>query len=193
MAKKEVATAKSLVGLVNDLNTNQLLMLTDSANRRALKKFLNGLRAPIKFVIADHFTVDTAHTAEVKISYLNDNFRGWFLDNIEEMSGFVLPSHRYDLEKGSLDEEILDDLGGADKAGVTLVGVFELLKLQPHGDEFGILLTNSLVNIFYVKDADDVLRAVGVYWLGDGWNVYAYRVGDEYRWGAGYRVFSRNS
>ena len=48
-------------------------------------------------------------------------------------------------------------------------------------------------NIFYVKDKNDVLRAVGVIWDGDGWRVRAYSVSYPSRWVGGPRVFSRNS
>lgn len=190
MAKKSVATAKSLVGLVNDLSNSQLLALTDSANRRALKKFLSSMCSLVRLVIADHFTTNNP---EVRIGYIGGNFESWFGNKVEELADMALPKRHHDLVKDSLDEEILHDLGGANMAESTLAGIYEIMKLQPNG-EVGELLTNGNTNIFYVKDAVGVLRAVFVTLRDDGWIVYAARVGDgEHRWFAGSRVFSCNS
>lgn len=166
--------------------------ITDTTG--ALQRLLAPLSEmpPMRFVVADKFKVDTSDKAEVKISYLSGDFASWFGGKVEESADVELPKHHHDLTKCSLDEEILRDLGGADKAEVTLAGIYELMKLQPNGED-GALLTNGYANIFYVNCDDGVLRAVSVDWNGDGWDVDADRVGDELRWNAGHRVFSRNS
>lgn len=46
--------------------------------------------------------------------------------------------------------------------------------------------------IFYVNDKNGVLRAVGVSWDDDGWDVSANSVEGPGRWVAGDQVFSRN-
>ena len=57
----------------------------------------------------------------------------------------------------------------------------------------GPLLTNGYANIFYVRDANGVLRAVSVYWYDGGWDEYAVGVAHPNTWFDGRRVFSRNS
>jgi hypothetical protein len=144
-----------------------------------------------KFATADHFKIDTSASAEVKIGYLGDNFHSWFLGKTEEPSDET--ELRYQrLCKGSLDQPILDELGNV--AETTTSMIWELLKLQPNG-ESGSLLTNGYANIFYVRDANGVLRAVGVRWSANygGWDVYAGSVEGPDEWGSGHRVFSRNS
>jgi hypothetical protein len=60
-------------------------------------------------------------------------------------------------------------------------------------DEEGELLNNDYANIFYVRDITNTLRAVIVYWYGDGWDVKANSVEGPVEWDAGDSVFSRNS
>jgi len=146
-------------------------------------------KAAVKFVVADMFH---AGNAAIKISYVSDSLKSCFYGKTEETRDVVIPHRHHDLKRDSLDAEILADLGGEAEAEVTLAGVYELLKLQPRG-EAGDLLVNGYANIFYARDKGGILRAVGVYWRDFGWLVYAYSVGHPDGWGAGCRVFSRNS
>jgi hypothetical protein len=145
-----------------------------------------------KFVTADHFKIDTSASAEVKIGCLGHEFHSWFLGKTEE------PSDETELQyqrlcRRSLDQPILDELGNA--AETTLSMIWELLKLQPNG-ESGSPLTNANANIFYVRDANGVLRAVSVYWHHGcgGWGVDAFSIEYPFGWGwhSDIRVFSRN-
>jgi len=144
-----------------------------------------------KFVVRDRFVVNTKQNASVKISDVGDNFTKWFFGKIEEpISETEL---RYQtLRKASVDGPIIAELGGDNKAEITLTEIFALIATQSNG-ESGALLNNDRANIFYVKDINDMLRAVRVYWGGDGWCVYAYSVGFPRGWRDGDRVFSRNS
>lgn len=144
-----------------------------------------------RFVVQDHFRVDTSDSAEVKISYLGDNFKSWFL-NLVETGVETVSLSCHTLLKGSLDGPIMEELGGESRVVVTMAVIWELLKAQRSGKS-GILLTNGYANIFYVKDATGTLRAVRVYWGGDGWYVFAGSVTRPLAWHAGGRVFSRNS
>ena len=166
--------------------------ITDTTG--ALQRLLAPLSnmPPVRFVVADKFKVDTSDKAEVKISYLDKDFLFWFGGKTEELADVELPKHHHDLKHDSLDKDILNDLGGADKAEVTFAGMHGLMKLQPNGED-GALLTNGYANIFYIKDVVGVLYAVCVSWYGGGWYVSAGRVDDEYGWDGGCRVFSRNS
>lgn len=143
-----------------------------------------------RFVTKNGFKVDTCDSAEVKISFLGDNFKTWFLDKVEETMEDVSLFY-FDLLRNSLDASIIQDLGGETKVETTLCAIWTLLKMQRNGEP-GILLTNGYANIFYIKDTQGVLRAVGVYWRGGGWYVYAGSVTLPCEWDAGRRVFSRN-
>lgn len=83
------------------------------------------------------------------------------------------------LEKSMNDDEILKELNPAP------VTISELLAFMKNADK-------SVWHICYIKDSNDVLRAVSVRWDDGGWRVYAYSVEHPDRWSAGGQVFSRN-
>lgn len=144
-----------------------------------------------KFVVKDKFKVDTSRKAKVKISYLGDNFKEWFLEKTEEsFAGSTVYGRR--LDKGSVDGPILSELGGQEKAETTMAEIYAMMERQANG-ESGALLNNGWANIFYVRDITGTLRAVSVCWDGLGWRVVAGSVADPCEWYAGRRVFSRNS
>ncbi|MHB8903723.1 MAG: hypothetical protein ACYC40_01285 [Patescibacteria group bacterium] len=145
----------------------------------------------IKFVAKGKFVVNTSKKAEVKISFLGDNFINWFLGKTEDpFVGSTVYGRK--LNKGSVDGPILAELGGQEKAETTLTEIYAMMGRQPNG-ESGELLNNGYANIFYVRDIDSILRAVRVRWSGDGWSVRAYSVEFPHDWLAGSCVFSRNS
>ncbi|MFA6416500.1 MAG: hypothetical protein WCW56_03395 [Candidatus Paceibacterota bacterium] len=124
-------------------------------------------------------------------SYLGNNFTAWFGDKVEDPIGEQ--TLRYaKLRKSSVDAPIIAELGGEAKAETTLSEVHDLMAKQAKGEK-GTLLNNGDANIFYVRDKNGVLRAVGVSWSVDGCFVYAYSVEHPHAWHAGLRVFSRNS
>lgn len=124
----------------------------------------------------------------VRISYLGDNFREWFLGKTEEPTGET--ELRYaKLVKSSVDGPILAELG--DKAETTLAQIYHL-TLQSKGEE-GVLLTNEWANIFYCRDVNGSLRVMFVACRDYDWRVRADSVENPNRWHDGHRVFSRNS
>ncbi len=143
------------------------------------------------FVARDRFVQNTKPNASVKISFLGDNFKEWFLGKTEEPhAGSTL---RYDkLSHNSMDAPIIAEFGGEEKAETTLTELFSLMEKQANR-ESGPLLTNGYWNIFYIKDVGDVLRAVSAYWCGGGWDVRAYAVTCPYPWRGEGQVFSRDS
>ena len=144
-----------------------------------------------KFIAKDKFKVDTGKKAKVKISYLGDNFKEWFLGKIEDpFSGSTVYGRK--LEKNSVDGPILAELGGNEAAETTLTEVYAAMEAQPNGED-GNLLNNGWANIFYIKDVNGALRAVHVDWVDGGWDVLANSVEDPAEWNADDRVFSRNS
>ncbi|MFA6495353.1 MAG: hypothetical protein WCV87_03295 [Candidatus Paceibacterota bacterium] len=144
-----------------------------------------------KFVVVDHFKVDISANAEVKIGYLSDCFKSLFFGKIEEPSGITkLRCQR--LRRNSLDKLILDELG--DTAEMTLSGVWELLKLQPNGEN-GVLFASGRTNIFYVCDVNGELKVVSMHReVSEGcWYVFASWIEGQSGCHAGNQVFSRNS
>jgi len=142
-----------------------------------------------KFIASDKFVVNTGDKATLKIAYVSDQFKEWFLDKTEEPAdGSQLA--RYKLVEPST---ILDMVGAlGDKANTTLAQVFYLMEQQGRGEE-GVLLVDGYANIFIVPDINGVLRAVFVHLSSDGWDVYALLVEDPFRWRIGDQVFSSNS
>lgn len=114
------------------------------------------------------------------ISYIGDNFKKWFGEpkikpNTKELFSIKLPHEM-------LDAEILTELKPTEITLNELVGQFEMM------DKYEWYLA-------YIRNADGVLWAVPVHWYGDGWVVFAFRVGGGCRWFGvgGSRVFSRKS
>jgi len=148
----------------------------------------------VKLVAKEKFVINTKRNAPVKISYLGDNFKAWFLNGVGKTEDLIseqtLRYHK--LRQPSVDGPIIVELGGEAKAETTLSEMFSLMEKQKHGED-GVLLNNGWANIFYIKDNAGVLRAVLVFWDGDGWYVRAVSVEDPRRWFVGDLVFSRNS
>lgn len=143
-----------------------------------------------KFVAKDKFKEDTGKKSKVKISYLSDNFKEWFLGKTEvPFAGSTV--HGRKLEKNSVDGPILAELGGNEAAETTLTELYVAMAAQPNGEN-GNLLNNGWANIFYIKDVNGTLRAVRVRWNDDGWVVSACTVEYPHEWHADFRVFSRN-
>lgn len=212
-AKKVMSIFKSLStekmqeilgsGLLADLRDGNV----SGANRDAIRKLLE--LGPIKekilevmsavkvsanvelFIAKEKFVVNIGSDAKVKISYLGENFRKRFLGKIEKPNA-ENTMHFGKLLKNSLDDDIIDELGGKDNAKGMLCQMFSLIEVQSNGED-GVLLTNGYANIFYVLDDEGVLWAVCCNWLGDGWGVNASSVDDSSVWPVGDRVFSCNS
>ncbi len=140
-----------------------------------------------KFAAAEHFKKGT--TKGVQIAWLGDDFKSAFGKKVEENvpAGSLLV---HTLLRASLDPPIITALG--DNHETTLAELWQLLAAQPNGEN-GTLLTNGYANIFYIRDTEGTLWAVGALWSSDGWDVYANSVEDPCRWGSGFQVLSRDS
>lgn len=111
-------------------------------------------------------------------SYQGQNFQNWFgsMEFVEKKSKLLSKK----LSKLMTDEEIQKQFNPTE---LTLGEVFNYLKTEADKNDW---------MIFYCRDKDGVLRAVFVSWYDDGWDVLAYAL-DDYGWGDGRQVFSRNS
>lgn len=141
------------------------------------------------FRAADHFkggeTVDG-----VKV-WLGENFKKCLLGKTEcDVPAGMLRIHR--LEKNSVDSPIIAELGEEAAAETFLAQIWQLLKLQPTGQE-GKLLVDGKANIFYVRDDNGTLWAVSCRWDSGyrDWRLEAVPVTDPYGWRSGIRVLSR--
>ena len=171
--------------------------MTLYANDIPLRELVGRISIPAtteRFLARDKFVLNYGRKAKsgVRISFLGDNFKEWFLDKIEEPVAET--TLRYaKLLRSEVDGPIMYELGDARET--TLAQIYALMGRQANGEE-GVLLTNGHANIFYVNDAGGILRAVHVGWDSGvgGWDVIAHSVTLPSRWdGDDLRVFSRNS
>lgn len=137
----------------------------------------------IPFVARDHLVVDG--NGAMKTSHFNDNFVAWFLGKVEPpFAGSTL--HYRKLSCYSPDGPIIAKLGGGKEAETSLVELFLLLM-------GGQLNDKGVPGIFYIKDINDVLRAVGTLLNGRDRIIDAESIMHPRGWDAGSQVFSRYS
>ncbi len=155
-----------------------------------LLEFVTQVRADAvkQFIAADHFKAGQTINGVKYHSSFGDNFNLHFLPKIEEnVQAVDLQVHR--LLRNSKDLGIRTEIG-EDKEETNLAHLHHLLTLQGNGEK-GVLLTNGYANIFYIRDMDGNLWAVGASWDDGGWDLGAYSVEYPNDWDAGRQVFSR--
>lgn len=140
-----------------------------------------------KFIAAERFKQNISPAAEVRISWLGATFVRRFAVKIEDDPGDVI-LQTYALNRASNNTQIIAEFDDRDET--KLADLWCLLRLQASGEE-GILLTNAVPNIFFVRDAAGVLGAVDAIWAGAGWEIGASPVEGERQWPSGSRVLSR--
>jgi len=160
-----------------------------------LLEFLRTITIPAttsKFLAKEKFVINTKSSALVKIGFLGDNLKEWFLKGAGKVEDPISDQtlHFTNLKKYSYDRDIIAELGGEAKAETTLSEMFSLMEKQGKGED-GVLLANGYSNIFFIRDFAGVLRVVYVCWGRGVWNVHAYAPDDD-GWSDGHRVFSRN-
>jgi len=139
-----------------------------------------------QFIAREHFKEDIAPTADVKISWLGATFLRRFAIKVEAAG--VTSLRTYSLSSPSNDREIIAELG--DGHETNLADVWCLLRLHAKGVD-GALKTDSVPNIFFVRDGAGELGVVDAVWGGAGWEIGASPVGDKRVWASGTRVISR--
>ena len=141
--------------------------------------------------VADPLVVrDEFRVGKNGISFVGQNFQQWFWPKVEAPGASATLRYAR-LTREDLDEPIRKEIGAAHEE-TTLGQILALIRRQKNGKR-GVLFTDGIANIFYVRDADETLRAVLVSWGGDGWGVRAVSVSYPVGWSVGSRVFSRNS
>ncbi len=173
----------------------QVTQVTQPRPTLSILEFVSTVSIPATagpFVAKEKFVRGTGRKA--KIGCLGDNFTAWFLNGDGKTEDPISEQTlRYaKLRKASVDDPIIAELGGKAKAETTLAEMFSLMEKQGKGEN-GVLLNNNYVNIFYIKDKNDVLRTVHVFWDDGGWGVDASSVEYPHKWYGGIQVFSRSS
>lgn len=141
-----------------------------------------------KFVVKDNFKVGLNEEAQVEISHLGVNFKKWFLEKEEEPNpnpnGTIYGCL---LRKNSADNSILSELGGEEKAQVTLAEIFALMKNRNRNKN---LVGDGLANIFYAPDVKGITRAIDVFTHDNKtWQVAAFPTKGSDKWSADTKVF----
>jgi hypothetical protein len=147
---KEILTAKlfEMFGRISEMSVSEYVSQSQSQLLPLLIPVgtVSIAATAISFVTKDRFVVDAKKELAVKISYLGDNFKAWFIDKTE--APFMGSTLRYGkLSRQSLAGPIIDALGGGAKAETSLTELFALMELQPNGGS-GSLLINGHANIF---------------------------------------------
>jgi hypothetical protein len=121
--------------------------------------------------------------SDLKMVPHGDNFTKWFAGKVEddvsdgELRVFALTQAAYD-------RDIIADLGGEEKAEITLGELWRFMRKHDRSASGWFLC--------YIRDNSGVLRTVYVDRNVDGWDACAYALGD-YRWDDDRQVLSRNS
>jgi hypothetical protein len=161
---------------------------------KTILKYLKTVQLPAvkSLVAATKFKTGT-HDG-VKITWRGDNFKNHFL-GINQYHTLAVKLRVHQLRQAAKDPAIIEALGGEGLVETTLAHLWAMLKQQGQGeDKDGGLLVNCNANIFYIRDVDNQLWAVGCRWrAGYGWDVEALPLAYPYAWRAGARVFSRDS
>jgi hypothetical protein len=122
------------------------------------------IRPAAKFVAASHF-----NSGIVRIAYLNDNFKKFFLGKTEVDLSPVAILSGYTAQQVTTDARVRGLL--EDWAPLYLSHLWHLLAVQPNGER-GFLLTDGNWNYFHIHGTDGQVWILTVNWE-NGWNVRA--------------------
>ena len=134
-----------------------------------------------KRVLTTHKITSKEYFKEVGVISMGNNFKAQFLGlEIPQLQNSELAIWK--LEKNSLDNPILEELG--DKAEISISQFHAFLAANRESSEWFIS---------YLKGKNGKLWAVSAYWNTDfgGWGVDAYSVSSPVGWGAGLQVVSQ--
>lgn len=173
-------------------------LICDAIDRRdakptdALFEFVASFTVPGRkqFAAKEHYTIDTAETARVRISYLGDNLREHLWSKVEhdiapaDLKLQKLRRPQTDLPKNPEQPGTIFGLGGFDKADVGLYGFFETLA---HKQAVG----DRTWTVGFAYDDNGVLWTLRARWHGDGWYVEAHSSGYRDGWHGGHEFVSR--
>lgn len=151
------------------------------------------------FVVRDHIRLKSQGGI---FSNFGQGFYAKFLDGDgqEERPYFGSVVYRSRLTRKASDTQqgeevgaaIIPAIGGESWVRTRLYELFWLANQQPNG-ETGVLLTNGMANIFYIRDRHGGLYAVILCWETDanGWCINASSIKDFGKWDSSSQVFSQ--
>jgi len=142
-------------------------VLAPSSEFRANRHFLEGATPP-----------------KLQISWIGSNFKKVMLKKNEGPLGRRSVAF-YGLKASLSTRDIADALN--DKIDVALHDVWQFLSAQPTGGP-GVLRTDSVPNLFFVRDGNGKRWAVDAVWGGAGWEIGASRADGRYAWTAGSQI-----
>lgn len=161
-------------------------------------EFISTVAIPLTtdtFVARERFVNSIDGNLSVKFSEISDWFTEWFLwdgGKIED------PCDAHILYYGALnkprhDEDITAEIGVGKNFESCLCDIVYLMSVS-RGNDTDTLQRNGLANVFYVRDKDNVLRTIRVYWDEEtnGWYVFTNPINCPVEWVVGTRVFSRS-
>jgi hypothetical protein len=185
----EGLSAEDKVFIYQDPNEAARLCITAIKNRNRISDFLKHRQTIVtpysddEFIVQDKFVVDVTDEAAVQIEYIGKAFRDWFLDKIEKP---LSPNFTLDLSvllKPLIDRSIINGLS-KNRASVTLRELYFLMKNEQ--------LDKHDFHVFYIPDAQGILRAVDVCWRKRGWHLYGLSAKKARKRPAGCMIISRN-
>lgn len=140
-----------------------------------------------RFVAQEHFRESSSPQAPVSISWLGATFRERFVNKVEEHDGGVL-LRTFELRQSASAADVATALNIHHET--KLADLWCLLSRQADGEP-GILLTNAVPNMLYVRDANGVLAVVDAVWSGAGWEIGASSIASPHHWQRGSRALAR--
>lgn len=144
----------------------------------------SSLRPQDRFVARQYFKEDISPTADVRISWLGARFSQRYVVKIEGEAGDVT-LQSYTLTRPSNDNQIIAALN--DRHETRLADVWCLLRRHASGQGGG-LRSDTVPNLFFIRDASGELGVIDVIWGGAGWEIGASEVGDPRQWPRGSHV-----
>ena len=141
-----------------------------------------------KFSAADVLKKVGLNRDGVRIAGLGENFKAQFGKMVEENT----PATELVVNRLERYADAINIAGAVprEKRPTTIGQIYGLVLAQKDGGD-GPLLTNGWANLFLAYGEDGNLWLVYVYLLSDGWDFYAYPLGDSRRWFDGDQVFFR--
>lgn len=141
-----------------------------------------------KFVVKNYFIVYDTRPGPRLMLDLDQNFRDWFLDKVEEAQPKKI-LYYYETFWTEANISIINEFGGESVAETTLGDIYRMMSFQASGRS-GKLDVKGYGNIFYVRDVNNCLRVVRVKCGGSTWHLKAQAINGNVI-GAFWRIFAR--
>lgn len=146
----------------------------------------------VPFIAHERVKLDVSPNAEVRVCEFGSEFRELYLNPNSKAKRSIRrhPLYYYDTQGDLANCQIIDELGGLDKAEVLFWAAWYRLTRQGNGEP-GALLVNGGLNLFCIPDIEEVQRMVVAIWIkNNGWYLGTNTIQSQIQMPAGLRVFS---